>query len=303
MNTPWQPVYENWNESAITLHTDDLETNSGAHKDYGVIFHGEVEEGENDSALFWIDKEHIYLRLDWANWYTVSSSDVENCTEICQRPTAVLTILNDSNIRMRPLKVYHIDELPHNHFAVPQASSSGEELSTDEALKESRDIFDCAAMMNNGMQFHSLHAYGRPVEFYELNGHLIIATFFPYAGEWLADENPVGNDEPYWVSADDAELSPYHIAKKIGERVRKVVPPEIEIESVICLHRDVKLMNEANYLLDADDDVAYFAYTEEVDDSAIFSIGDRLSRFLGTLNPEICKLGDAITAALTEERS
>lgn len=118
MKNRWQPVYEDWTESPVNFRSTPLETFSGPHNDYGVVFHGEVEDKENNSALFWIDPQHIYLRLDWANWYAVSCEDAPTCTELCRRSTAVLMIYDDNNLRMRPLKVYHLDDLPDNLFAM-----------------------------------------------------------------------------------------------------------------------------------------------------------------------------------------
>ena len=70
-------------------------------------------ETVEDPACFWIDHEHVYLRINWAKWAAVSLDNPELADALCRsRHCRVSTALNKGCIA----PVYHVAALPEELF-------------------------------------------------------------------------------------------------------------------------------------------------------------------------------------------
>ena len=118
MNKMWEPTFDDWSESRVSLSSCELSTHGSSRNEYGVMM--QVGEGEDpyagNAAIFWIDAQHLYLRYDWDQWYGVSNEDKDNCANICKRNTATLVLCTMSSIKYHAIRVYHIDKLPEELF-------------------------------------------------------------------------------------------------------------------------------------------------------------------------------------------
>lgn len=120
MKRLWHPSFEDWTESPVTLHTEELRTYSGARGEYGVAYIGKREETLGGAALFWTDESNLYLRLDWANWYRVSTDEPVDCRELTRRRTALLYFHSENGLTIEPIKIYRIEMLPIGLFAAEE---------------------------------------------------------------------------------------------------------------------------------------------------------------------------------------
>ena len=121
MNKMWEPTFDDWSECQVSLSSCELSTHGSSRNEYGVMLQlGEGDEPyAGNAAIFWIDAQHLYLRYDWDQWYSVSNEDRDNCANICKRSTATLVLCTMSSIKYHAIRVYHIDKLPEELFGRP----------------------------------------------------------------------------------------------------------------------------------------------------------------------------------------
>lgn len=124
-------MYEDFCEDPITLHPIKLETYGGARGEYGITYMGEREDASGGAALFLVDGYRMYLRLDWANWYPISTSDQANIRELMRRKTALLYYHTETGLVVEPIKVYRIDPLPDDLFTEREFEPETEDSETD----------------------------------------------------------------------------------------------------------------------------------------------------------------------------
>lgn len=116
MSKRWEPYFGDWAENDIVLHPNEQSTFSGAREEVGVTFVGSPDDFEDGAAIFCIDENRIYLRLDWGNWFPVSTTDRVTCLELSLRRNAILYFHTDENLTTRTIPVFHVDKLPKNLF-------------------------------------------------------------------------------------------------------------------------------------------------------------------------------------------
>ena len=78
-------------------------------------------------AVFWTDSSHIYARLNWKQWVSVSVSSPENVAVICAARYCRITSSMNNVIRDDMAPVYRVEALPREIFY------SAEEMAVDEA--------------------------------------------------------------------------------------------------------------------------------------------------------------------------
>ena len=78
-------------------------------------------------AVFWTDSSHVYARLNWKQWVSVSVSSPENVAVICAARYCRITSSMNSVIRDDMAPVYRVEALPREIFF------SAEERAADEA--------------------------------------------------------------------------------------------------------------------------------------------------------------------------
>ena len=118
MNKMWEPTFDDWSESKVSLSSCELSTHGTSRNEYGVIMQVEADDDHDpvDAAIFWMDPMHLYLRYSWGQWYKVSTDDPDNCANICKRNSATLLLWTTSSIKNHAVRVYHIDSLPEKLF-------------------------------------------------------------------------------------------------------------------------------------------------------------------------------------------
>lgn len=121
MDKLWEPTFDDWLEDKVSLFSCELDTSCMSHNKYGVVMQLDTEDDNypEDSAIFWTDEQHLYLRYNWETWYKVSNENPDNCANICKRNSAILLICSALSLEHRAVKVYHIDELPEALFGRP----------------------------------------------------------------------------------------------------------------------------------------------------------------------------------------
>lgn len=309
MNELWQPTFAEWSENAVTLHVEHLQTCNASRGEYGVAFIGSRADTQGGAALFWIDEESLYLRLDWANWYPICTDDAANCRELTRRKTALLYFQGDSGLVVEGIKVHHLDALPDDLF-VEELPAAAKENQTEEDCETKAKISLLVDQLSDLTDAHLhilgatlfLHGFykGERVDFYELGGRLLIVTFFPYEDEFLADDEDEIEPIAYWLSNSDMKYSPAVTAKLLRELLKKVIPSDIPTESLIVLGDETRIMNEGEYFTKFFDPTISFAYTNNVEDSLIHTPVEALDDVKGEPRRDILQLQEALERRLAE---
>lgn len=67
-------------------------------------------------ACFWVDYDHVYLRVNWSTWSTISSDRPEQVAAICNAHYCRIIYSTDNVVGECMAPVYHVDALPGNLF-------------------------------------------------------------------------------------------------------------------------------------------------------------------------------------------
>ena len=104
----WAPSFPEPKDKVIFLNGEELETYV-QERTPGVIV---SDMGLEKPALFWTDHDNVYLRINWALWAKVSSSNKEHIAKICSlgRCQIAHTFLNTSDLLTTP--VHHVKKIP-----------------------------------------------------------------------------------------------------------------------------------------------------------------------------------------------
>lgn len=105
---PWRPAYPSPNDERVELQDCELQTFvSNGHP--GVF----VPDHQLDApACFWIDANHVYVRLNWGKWATVSLSNPSHVAAMCAAPYCQITHSLNGESRDLTAPVHHIAGLP-----------------------------------------------------------------------------------------------------------------------------------------------------------------------------------------------
>jgi hypothetical protein len=104
----WQPKYPKRDVKQVSLDNYSFQTYT-TDKKAGII----VQDLElEDPACFWIDYEHVYLRVNWSTWGTVSTSNKKQILSLCNSHFCMIMDSRNNSIQESILPVYRISALP-----------------------------------------------------------------------------------------------------------------------------------------------------------------------------------------------
>ena len=83
-------------------------------------------ESVEDPACFWIDHEHVYLRINWEKWAPVSRNTPGLAASLCSSRYCRVTTMVDKVVADCIVPVFHIGALPEELFGPPRAESAPE---------------------------------------------------------------------------------------------------------------------------------------------------------------------------------
>ena len=110
--TPWRPAFPDPMDEKVEFLDFELETYISDRRpgitaqDYSI----------EDPAVFWTDSSHIYVRLNWKQWVSVSISTPEHVAAICAARYCRITSSMNNVIKDDTAPVYRIETLPYEIF-------------------------------------------------------------------------------------------------------------------------------------------------------------------------------------------
>lgn len=118
----WRPEFPDPADERVEFSDRDLETYVADGRPGITAQEWSVES----PAVFWTDPQHIYVRLNWKQWVTVSTARPEQVAAICAARYCRITSSMDNVIKDDTAPVYRIAELPREIFL------SAEEMADDD---------------------------------------------------------------------------------------------------------------------------------------------------------------------------
>ena len=112
----WTPTFPDFNEEKISLEDDSLMLTRNNREICVIVQTDDADDYEGDGAVFWIDREHIYLRYNWRTWYSLSKENPDISRDITRRHSMTLNIYIGTDCKASPLPVFHIEKLPASLF-------------------------------------------------------------------------------------------------------------------------------------------------------------------------------------------
>lgn len=315
----WEPQYGNWTEDRIMMSDTYVLTNSSSRGEYGVMLQQPTCPYKGNGAIFWIDPHHIYCRYDWGLWFPVADNDPKNCAAICKRRTGILYLCSQTSILHIPVKIYHIDRLPRELFgdpgegepSQPHDARSLSDKTQAEAGEGPVKGADAAGFVTDAVRRFGgsllAKADGKqyPCAFYELNGHLLFFSFFNHVGDWLADEELIGDAQwTTWFSESSMAISPLAAAVSLRERLVPLIPQEIPVRAIVVLASDCLVINESEFIPLWDSQHVSFVREKALAESEMPSIDQLLEgiKYNGNSRKALEKCAPAIYAVLENLR-
>ena len=121
--TSWHPEYPDPVDEVVEFLDLEFETYISDRRpgitaqDYNI----------EDPAVFWIDSSHIYVRLNWKQWVSVSVSTPEHVAAICAARYCRITSSLNNVIKDDTAPVYRIETLPYEiFFSAEEKAAAGE---------------------------------------------------------------------------------------------------------------------------------------------------------------------------------
>ena len=108
----WTPTFPDFMEEKVALEDDALMLTRNNREICAIVQTDNDDDYEGDGAVFWIDREHIYLRYNWRTWYSLSRDNPDISRDITRRHSMTLNIYIGTDCKASPLPVFHIEKLP-----------------------------------------------------------------------------------------------------------------------------------------------------------------------------------------------
>lgn len=119
---PWKPDYPGPKDRRVQMEDGDLQTYIS---DMRPVISLSGKKADHP-ACFWIDREHIYLRLDWALWHPVETSNLQFASALCGAYYCRILLATNDGVKEMVAPVFHVAELPPELFARQEKASAAD---------------------------------------------------------------------------------------------------------------------------------------------------------------------------------
>lgn len=117
----WWPDYPKARDQRVELDDCELETMISSRQPTITV----IGESLDAPACFWTDPDHIYLRVNWEKWCTVSHASPDHVAALCAAHFCRINHSMDDGISECTAPVYHIGELPRELFPPSPSNVAG----------------------------------------------------------------------------------------------------------------------------------------------------------------------------------
>lgn len=118
---PWCPAYE-FPDRAVSMEISVAQTFLADRRVGLQLYGGRLER----PACFWIDKDQVYLRANWGEWFPVSASDPAHISALTSARYCRVISSYESEMLEEVATVHHVESLPRL-FKEESETASGSE--------------------------------------------------------------------------------------------------------------------------------------------------------------------------------
>ena len=118
---PWCPAYE-FPDRAVSMEISVAQTFLSDRRVVLQLFGGRLER----PACFWIDKDQVYLRANWGEWFPVSASDPAHISALTSARYCRVISSYESEMLEEVATIHHVESLPRLFKEEPELTSEPE---------------------------------------------------------------------------------------------------------------------------------------------------------------------------------
>lgn len=123
LKLPWCPAYE-FSDRAVSMEISVAQTFISDRRVGLQLYGGRLER----PACFWIDKDQVYLRANWGEWFPVSASDPAHISALTSARYCRVISSYESEMLEEVATVHHVESLPRLFKDEPEPASEPEPL-------------------------------------------------------------------------------------------------------------------------------------------------------------------------------
>ena len=187
----WKPDYPHPKDRRVQMEAGDLQTYVS---DMRPVISLSGKKADHP-ACFWTDREHIYLRLDWALWHPVDTSNLQFTAALCGAYYCRILLATDNGVKEMVAPVFHVAELPPQLFA-RRAKTSAADGDPDTDSEESpfaqkqKAVFALSQSIPDdvdAMSFRHVNLEGLPIDLVvSSDDKAVLFAVFPKNGDLVA---------------------------------------------------------------------------------------------------------------------
>lgn len=118
---PWCPAYE-FPDRAVSMEISVAQTFLSDRRVGLQLYGGRLER----PACFWIDKDQVYLRANWGEWFPVSASDPAHISALISARYCRVISSYESEMLEEVATIRHVESLPRLFKEEPELTSEPE---------------------------------------------------------------------------------------------------------------------------------------------------------------------------------
>ena len=155
--TPWLPEYPAAKDGKVSMLDFELQTFLSDQRPGISVNECPIES----PACFWIDRSHIYLRANWAQWCTVSLSSPGHVAALCAARHCRVFYSVDNEIGEAVAPVYHVAALPAEIFPPEGPVDGSAQAEPSEPAENCDEYIACQNKIGEIVKsaFPNLHMY------------------------------------------------------------------------------------------------------------------------------------------------
>ena len=209
---PWLPTYPSPKDKRVELTECEVQTYISNRRPVIALSGYPLAS----PACFWTDSNHIYLRINWEKWCTVTPSNPGNAAVLCDSRYCQITMTVDNEITEETAPVYHVAKLPPELFAFATAHECSPESRKQKAIS---DLADAVPDDLDAMAFKNVNLNGENVDLVvSSDDDAILFAVFPkeddyFAGSRNGDSSKSEADEIAETMLDDLIRSRENLGK------------------------------------------------------------------------------------------
>lgn len=118
---PWCPAYE-FSDRTVSMEISVAQTFISDRRVGLQLYGGRLER----PACFWIDKDQVYLRANWGEWFPVSASDPAHISALISARYCRVISSYESEMLEEVATIHHVESLPRLFKEEPELTSEPE---------------------------------------------------------------------------------------------------------------------------------------------------------------------------------